>query len=488
MVIMEMTLTTIRSCIVKFGLALCLSVICCMAQAQEYKDYYKASRKVAQQDVTKSSINYGPIAAQICDGCTNDYQRARAIYQWMCEHISYDTSYKIRTADECYKHQKGVCQGYCELYYQLAKAVGVQVEIIYGKSKDQTGYINPAGHGWLFAYTAADRGILMDPTWGAGAVTAEGFVRDEYPMLWFNVDPEWMILSHFPEQKGYQLLERPMDEKTFMAIAPVDNRWIQYGASVHQVYEDVVNQRLSMPQFYSQGEEHIQFLEFPMAKSLQIGHFYDFRVKLLTGRDFLITNNGVFTPSSEWTAAGDGTYSIRYMPRDTQSLGICIRDAANTSWSTVLKYDIAEPTAADWKRVEQQYPEYAPEMKAVKNKNPKEWREAGFDERRMLDIIREQHITELPIFFDGKGQYLSIESVPMTRQLNAGQSYTFSFYPKSFVRFAIVNGEEWFTDWKIGENSLYSLTLTPATPGKLSLYVQTDDSDSYWPCLEYEVR
>ena len=489
------TFSTSISCSMLFNRTLFsilfLAALCTSSaqNTQDYRDYYKASKAIADQQVFKSSINYGPIAEQICVGCTDDYQRARAIYQWVCSHIAYDTSYKIRSADECYKKQKGVCQGYCELYYQLAKAVGVRVEIIMGKSKDQTGYINPAGHGWLFAYTAADRGILMDPTWGAGSVTPEGFVREEDPIQWFNVDPEWMILSHFPEQKGYQLLERPLSEKTFLAIPPVNNLWTQYGVNVHQLYEKTVTNTLALPQFYNQGEQHIQFLEIPMAPTLRVGQTYQFRIRMTSPRDFAIMNNSVLVNADEWTAEADGCYSISYMPRDVESLSICIRDASNQSWSTVLKYDIAEPTSTDWKLVEARYPAYAPEMKAVKNMNAALWREAGIDERRMLDIVRDQHIVELPVFYDGKAQYFTIEAVPMTRQLVVGQSYTFAIYPKGFGnQWAVVNGGEWSTDWKVSDNGLHSITVTPMAEGMLGLYLQTDANDSYWPCLEYIVK
>ena len=189
-------------------MALFLTAICCWANcayAQQppasgnITDYYKLPDDGNIHPV-KSRYDYKPLAEEITAGCATNFERIKAIYAWITSHIEYDTSYKIRTADECLKKQKGVCQAYCELFYLLGKAVGIRVETIMGKAKDQTGFVNPNGHGWLFAYTSNDRGILMDPTWGAGSVDGDRFVPEENCWEWFNVAPEWMILSHFPQK------------------------------------------------------------------------------------------------------------------------------------------------------------------------------------------------------------------------------------------------------------------------------------------------
>ena len=203
-------------------ISLLLTAMCCWtysgyaqqqtASADSYTDYYKEPDDGNIYEV-KGRYNYKSLAEEITAGCTNNYERIKAIYGWICSHIDYDTSYKIRSADECLKKQKGVCQAYCELFFLLGKALGIRVETIDGKAKDQTGYVNPNGHGWLFAYTRENRGVLMDPTWGAGSVEGDKFVRDENCWPWFNVTPEWMILSHFPDKASCQLLDKPLTER-----------------------------------------------------------------------------------------------------------------------------------------------------------------------------------------------------------------------------------------------------------------------------------
>ena len=466
-----------------------LIVFCCycvVGYAQVPVDYFKKPDD-SKIFVPKSSYNYSSLALEITSGCQNDYEKVKAIYQWICEHIAYDTSYKIRTADECLKKQKGVCQAYCELFYLLAKAVGVRVETIEGKSKDQTGFVNPAGHGWLFAYTRENHGILMDPTWGAGSVDGGQFVRDENIWLWFNVSPEWMIMSHFPNDATCQLLDKPVSEKEFLGFPPAKDIWMEYGLDGHKLYEKAREKRLVLPQFYSQGEGIVEFVDVPFSSSLSIGVSYTFRVKLKSDREFAIMNNGVVIKKKDWTDEGNGVYFIKFMPRETESLSISMQDESGTSWSTLLRYDIATPTQTEWNQLALFYPMSTPEMKAVKNLNVKEWGMAGVNEHKLARLIQESHVKELPTFYDGRGQQLNIVSVPMNRELKAGDNYIFSFYPLVGVKWAIVNGQEWFSDWQVAEDGMYSITVSPKTPGRMSLFVQNAEGDSYWPCLEYMI-
>jgi hypothetical protein len=118
---------------------------------------------------------------------------------------------------------------------------------------------------------------------------------------------------------------------------------------------------------------------------------------------------------------------------------------------------------------------------------PRNGRRAGVDERQLAKLIKENNVRELPVLFDSRSHQLTIVAVPMSRELNAGESYTFSFFPKSGVKWAIVNGQEWFTDWQVAEDGMYSMTVSPKTSGKLSLFVQDSEGDAYWPCLEYAV-
>ncbi len=140
--------------------------------------------------------------------------KARRIYNWICENIAYDTSKQIHDAETCYKTRRGVCQAYCELFCYMAEAVGLTADIISGKTKDSEGKITDK-HSWVFVYTHAYDGILIDPTWGAGAVDGVRFIKSEDNSHWFNVSPYWMIFSHFPDQQYWSKLDITITEDQF---------------------------------------------------------------------------------------------------------------------------------------------------------------------------------------------------------------------------------------------------------------------------------
>ena len=133
--------------------------------------------------------------------------KVKAIYDWMCDNIAYDTTKQIHDAETCYKTRKGVCQAYSELFCYMAEVVGLTADIITGKTKSPDGKISEDRHAWVFVYTNAYEGILIDPTWGAGAVDGVRFVKNERNDIWFNVSPYWMIFSHFPDQQYWTKLD-----------------------------------------------------------------------------------------------------------------------------------------------------------------------------------------------------------------------------------------------------------------------------------------
>lgn len=141
-------------------------------------------------------------------------EKARRIYNWICANIAYDTTKQIHDAETCYKTRRGVCQAYCELFCYMAESVGLTADIITGKTKNTEGEISDK-HSWVFVYTHAYDGILIDPTWGAGAVDGAKFIKSDDNSPWFNVSPYWMIFSHFPDQQYWTKLDITIYEEQF---------------------------------------------------------------------------------------------------------------------------------------------------------------------------------------------------------------------------------------------------------------------------------
>lgn len=143
--------------------------------------------------------------------------KARAIYNWICDNIVYDTTKQIHDAETCYKTRRGVCQAYCELFCYMAETVGLTADIIFGKTKDAEGRISDK-HSWVFVYTHAYDGIFIDPTWGVGGVDGVKFVKNNDNANWFNVSPYWLIFSHFPDQPYWSKLDIAIKEEQFKKL------------------------------------------------------------------------------------------------------------------------------------------------------------------------------------------------------------------------------------------------------------------------------
>lgn len=141
--------------------------------------------------------------------------KARAIYNWICDNIAYDTTKHIYDANTCWNTRRGVCQAYCELFCYMADIVGLTAEIIAGKTKNHKGEISEESHAWIMVYKHQYDAMLIDPTWGAGSVDGNHFVRSKDNSSWFDVSPYWMIFTHLPEKQEWTLLDIDVTEEQF---------------------------------------------------------------------------------------------------------------------------------------------------------------------------------------------------------------------------------------------------------------------------------
>ncbi len=196
----------------------------CVIQIMDVPDHidalmdFKPRREVS---LSKLSTDIRSEAANILGESNTVEEKARAIYNWICDNIAYDTSKQIHDAETCYRTKRGVCQAYCELFSYMAEAVGLTAEIITGITKDVKGNVSSDKHSWIFLYTNAYNGMMIDPTWGAGSVDGVRFVKNEDNSTWFDVSPYWMVFSHFPDEPYWQKLDIVITEEQFRKLPVV---------------------------------------------------------------------------------------------------------------------------------------------------------------------------------------------------------------------------------------------------------------------------
>lgn len=262
-------------------------------------------------------------AAEITAGCKTAYSKAQAIYRWECLNIQYDWDMKIHSAKNCWKLRKGICQAYSELFCVLAAHCGLTAGLIQGVAK---GTVNGESHAWVMANT--EKGwILIDPTWGAG-ITHDS---TEVPMAWFDVKPDVMIFSHFPEDAEDQRLTKPITFEQYSRLPNIPAGVTQSGWSG----TTLLNYFLSHPQSkpprlytsFTTFAGKFRLISAPYDGTLQAGKTYTFKVQIIDP-NYRVSGTG------KWTRSGN-IYTCVYTAKKGENFDIVI------NYMTIMKYTVA---------------------------------------------------------------------------------------------------------------------------------------------------
>lgn len=317
---------------------------CYFNKGTYYKRPYKNKKKPYKNNnylLNDSCCDYTSLAYSITKNCKNDYEKVSAIYEWICDNISYDASCEIYDADLCYKYKKGVCLAYCNLFYYIAKAVGVRVEIVSGKTKDRCGNIVGGGHTWIFAYVDGNKGILLDPTWGAGGVNDENeFVKSDDCWDWFDVNPKWMILTHYPTDPKYQFLKKKVTFDMFKALPVIYPEWIRIGFPTSYIYdyciENMNNKHPDLPLILRGCEGKYEIVSVPMTNELQKGETYTFKIRPKVDSDWIIKDG--CGEHRDWDISSDGVYTMELTINCTGRVIIFVKKENGRSYRGCICY------------------------------------------------------------------------------------------------------------------------------------------------------
>lgn len=120
------------------------------------------------------------LLAEIITDDMSDYEKVKAIYDYMTYNIRYDydhlndSTYKLQfTAYAALVQKTSVCQGYANLFYRLALECGIDARMIRGQA-------NGGGHAWNIV-ELNDKYYLVDATWDEGRTGNYGyFLKKEF--------------------------------------------------------------------------------------------------------------------------------------------------------------------------------------------------------------------------------------------------------------------------------------------------------------------
>ncbi len=165
------------------------------------------------------SSDLGWLAHQLTSPFPSATDKARAIFTWLHHNIAYNTkayfggNIKAVTPASTFSSGLAVCQGYAELFANLATHAGLECVVISGHGK---GYghtplaanspIPPfsTGHAWNAVKIDQGRWKLVDPCWGAGVVSGadKGYVKLFSPGQ-FTADNVEFGLRHYPADTSH---------------------------------------------------------------------------------------------------------------------------------------------------------------------------------------------------------------------------------------------------------------------------------------------
>lgn len=218
-------------------LLFCASVITVQSQNYELID-----------ENVKNYPNYNEIhqlVLRVNNSFDTDTEKVRAFYIWITHNIAYDleTYYTLRAprinlritsdrysyniedyqreqmAKKVFTERKAMCLGYSTLFTELCLKSGIEVRMIKGIVKTTFNDIDnlqlTKNHSWN-AVKINEQWKLIDVTFSSGYENPNtGQWVNTINDFYFFTDPEILSYSHFPQEKDFQLVEKPLDLKTF---------------------------------------------------------------------------------------------------------------------------------------------------------------------------------------------------------------------------------------------------------------------------------
>jgi len=187
--------------------------------AQSTTEYDAIDKKISEiSKNSESKTTY--IANYIAKNFTTTDDKLRAAFYWIASNISYDVenmlNQKPQTSEEkianVLRTKSGVCMHYAALFKDIASKLDIEIILIEGYTKTN-GKVAPLSHVWC-ASKMDGIWYLYDPTWGAGYVENEKYVK-KLNNKYYKAEPKNLISSHMPFDYLWQFSEYPITNQEF---------------------------------------------------------------------------------------------------------------------------------------------------------------------------------------------------------------------------------------------------------------------------------
>lgn len=322
--------------------------------ADLFKDPYQAIDDHARHSAAANEKDIPTLAKYLKEGTKTDLDRARAIYVWLTQNISYDAkgynsaSYGDGSSEAVLKNRIAVCEGFTNLFLSLGKEMGLEIEKVVGYAKgygfSSTRSFRRENHAWNRIKIDGNWRIF-DATWGEGyAENIGGKIRctKKFDNYWFNVDPYQAIFDHYPKSTAILASIKPaLDLPGYGKLPKVDKNYFRIGFDAKTTYETILQDpQAQFPKCYN-VKTPVRILEAPAQKNLIAGKTYTFKMVIPAALKVALLDE-----HTNWNYMKEddkGAWTVTYTPEDPGKINILLNDGSKgKSFSVLMSYAVLE--------------------------------------------------------------------------------------------------------------------------------------------------
>jgi transglutaminase/protease-like cytokinesis protein 3 len=183
------------------------------------------------------------LAAYLTRAAHTDTDRARVIYRWITANVRWfpieqmpDAAYLPQDARTILRRRTAVCAGYANLFAALAKAAGLNAQVVVGTCRGSSWQVlspDSLPHAWN-AVMIEGSWRLIDVSWSTpGPESPMRLAAQPEPeTFYFFAPPERLIHTHFPDNPRWQLLPRALTRAEHERLLVLRPAFYRYGLQV----------------------------------------------------------------------------------------------------------------------------------------------------------------------------------------------------------------------------------------------------------------
>lgn len=228
------------------------------------------------------SMSMGTINNVVSNHFEDKIDKARAIYYWIANHITYDikaarsNSTTKNTPTDVLLNRKAVGIGFASLFQDMCSAADIRCLTVDGFVKNNTEQIGEKGveinHSWAVVQLgqSPDTWYYVDPAFGSGFADAEMKVfTKSYTDAYFFTDKAVFNLQHYPDNEAWKLGAAPRNKKDFFELPVVRVAAIELGMTKCSPNEGKLNVKANRAvrfSFILKSAENITKVELGMGE------------------------------------------------------------------------------------------------------------------------------------------------------------------------------------------------------------------------------